>query len=698
MRKYNHPGFPLTALALALLAAYAPALAQDSEEVKELITPESSASVGVGSLSQDAPRFGQYSGVRKEGSYGLLDLDVVKRNDDSGTWLRFTGRSLGLDSAELRMSHERQGDWGYFLDYNQIPRYEPYTITTAVTGIGTANLVVPATSTPGVPVQLKTQRDALTLGFNKHVSRDLSFEVTLKNEEKNGARLWGRGTTGGAGVFEFFPESIHSRTRQLEATVSYSREKLNMAAAYYGSFYNNLNNSEYGQYSPTGGSASIANPLGLPPDNQSHQLSLAGSYRFGASTNATFKLARATATQEDTFMTNVGTLAPAVVAAGTNNLGAKVETTLMQAGLTMRPLPKLSLLANLRYEDRDDKTPVLRYATTANATATYDGDNEPRSIRRTSGKFEGTYQLPVGLRLTGGVDYEEKKRNTSAVRSVSYREKTQETSYRVALARTMSETVTGTVAYIRSSRTGSDFQTTVLNNVPATPGINLIAPVHLADRERDKMRLAINWMPTEKLSLQFMADAMRDDYKQRTAHELGLREGKASNYSVDASYAFTDDWQATAWTSLSSNNTQQASAPSVAATANASTVISNIWGSNVSSDTSALGLGMRGKLNARLSIGADLSHSNILDQYQQYAIGTITVASLPSVTTKLNRIKLNGHYALNKNSGVRVDFIHDSYETDDWTWTNFTYSDGTTVTQNPNQVINFVGVSYIYKF
>lgn len=688
MCKYNRPVFPLAALAAALLAAYAPALAQDSEEVKQLITPESSVTVGVGGLSQTAPRFGQYSGVRKDGSYGLLDVDVVRRNDDTGTWLRVTGRDLGLDSAELRISHERQGDWGYFLEYNQIPRYEPYTITTGVTGIGTANLSVPAVSTPGVPVQLKTQRDAIGLGFSKKLGNGFNFEVTARNEEKNGARLFARGAT-----FEFFPEPIDSTTRQLEATVSYSREKLNMSAAYYGTFYNNLNNSDHGLSSPTGAGY---NPQGLPPDNQSHQLSLAGSYRFSPTTNGTFKLARAIATQNDAFMTNVGTLAPAVSAAGVNSLGARVDTTLMQAGLTMRPMPKLSLLANLRYEDRDDKTPVLRYASTATATSTYDGDNEPRSIRRTSAKVEASYQLPMALRLTGGLDYEEKRRNTSAVRVVSFRDTTMETSYRVALRRTMSETVTGTVSYIRSDRRGTDFQTTVRNNGSA--GINLIAPVHLADRQRDKVRLAVNWTPAEKLSVQLMADQMRDDYGQRTAHELGIRTGKASNYSVDASYAFTDDWQATAWTSLSSNSTQQASAPGTLATADATTVITNIWGSNVSSETNAFGIGMRGKITSRLSVGADLSHSDILDQYQQYAIGTVTVASLPNISTKLTKVKLNGDYALDKRSTVRVVYVHDRYDSDDWTWTNFTYADGTTVTQSPYQVVNLLGVAYIYKF
>ena len=38
-----------------------------------------------------------------------------------GTWLRFDGRNLGLDSRQLRFEHNRQGNWGYFIEYGQIP-------------------------------------------------------------------------------------------------------------------------------------------------------------------------------------------------------------------------------------------------------------------------------------------------------------------------------------------------------------------------------------------------------------------------------------------------------------------------------------------------------------------------------------------------------------------------------------------------
>src|SRR6185503_17674178 len=104
-------------------------------------------------------------GINENGFYGLFDFSVVRRNDETGTWLRFDGRSLGLDSRQIRFENNRQGNWGYFIEYGSIPHYESYTATSAVAGIGSSNLTVPAAPTTGVPFDLKTKREAVGLGF-----------------------------------------------------------------------------------------------------------------------------------------------------------------------------------------------------------------------------------------------------------------------------------------------------------------------------------------------------------------------------------------------------------------------------------------------------------------------------------------------------------------------------------------------------
>src|SRR5260221_505123 len=105
--------FRLTAVAAALLAA-APAWADErDDEIARLVKPDSQVSVGVGSVSNDNTRFGQYNGLAKDRLYLLFDVNVRRRDDATGTWLNITGRNLGLDSRELRLEGSKQGDWGY---------------------------------------------------------------------------------------------------------------------------------------------------------------------------------------------------------------------------------------------------------------------------------------------------------------------------------------------------------------------------------------------------------------------------------------------------------------------------------------------------------------------------------------------------------------------------------------------------------
>ena len=93
-------GFPLSAMAAALLAAFGGAAAAE-DDVAELTKPSSSVRFGLGYVDEDNGRFGQYTGLNQKGGYGLLDADIVNRDDATGTWLRFEGRNLGLDHREL---------------------------------------------------------------------------------------------------------------------------------------------------------------------------------------------------------------------------------------------------------------------------------------------------------------------------------------------------------------------------------------------------------------------------------------------------------------------------------------------------------------------------------------------------------------------------------------------------------------------
>ena len=339
MSKRMKQTFKVTALAAALLSVYGPVLAEG---------PENSVSIGIGNWSNDRAQRGIYDGMRDSGAYGLLDADILKRDDATGTWLGLKARNLGLDNREIKGEWLRQGDIGGSLEYSRISRDQPFIYNTGVQGIGTTTLRVPTPSiTPGTGanVELGTTRDRVTAKFFKNLGVGLNFNVSFRNETKDGTRGWGRG-----GAAEFAVEPIDSTIRLLEATLNYSRDRLQLSAGYYGTSYDNANSMV------TTSLTSGASPyfLSLPLDNKSHELFLNGGYNFTPTTRGTFKASYSRVTQDEGLGNFGGTASPLAPP----NLDGRLDTTLLEIGLTSRPMPKLSIVANLRYRDFADKTPV----------------------------------------------------------------------------------------------------------------------------------------------------------------------------------------------------------------------------------------------------------------------------------------------------------------------------------------------------
>jgi MtrB/PioB family decaheme-associated outer membrane protein len=670
--------FPIAlAAALAALLGSGPAAA-------DAAGPESTASVGLGYVTpgndfvSENQRFGQYTGLDDEGVYGLLDLDINHLDTDTGTWLQLQGRNLGLDSRELRFRGERQGDWDVRLDYSRIPRNFPYDVNTGLTGAGTAS-VTTNTITPGNgnALDLGTHRDVLQARVAKVLAGGFDVKVSFRNEEKNGTRLWGR--TG----IDFLVDPIDYTTQQWEAVLSFTGAKLQISGGYYGTWFGNQNQGLVVD-GVTDGPNNVYSPLGLPPDNVSHQLYLSGGYDFTDVTRGDFQVSVGRVTQNDDFIPTV-TVAPGVG----GDLNGKIDTTRISLGLTSRPTPDLSLLANLRREDRDDRTPVLVYYTGASATSRTNGENEPRDFTTTAGKVEAVYRLPADFRVTGGISQEDTRRNSSEIRSVSARTWTRETSYRAEVARAMSATVNGALAYVLSVRDGSDFKTNIRNG--GSLGSNNIAPVHYADRRRDQVRVTLDATPTDRVSLQLVAEQSWDGYDARTAQDLGVRKAGTRHVSADASVQVTQAWQVTAFVTHDLTTQRQNSCDGISSSG-APCAAADLWSAELIDRGVAAGLGVRGKAGRHLDLGADVQGSYDKGSYRQS--GTPIAQAIGDVYYRPLTVSAFGDLALTPDSGVALSATYDRQRTNDWSWVGWTYADGTTLYQDPREEVVFVGVRY----
>jgi MtrB/PioB family decaheme-associated outer membrane protein len=733
----QHFGFSQKVMVLAILAAFGPAHAQD--DVAEFIKPDTSVvRAGVAAVSGDSKDraiWGQYNGMRENDFYGLLDFDYIKRTEETGLWTTLQGRDLGLETRELRFGQQKQGDWRYSIEYSELLRNALNTINTGMVGAGSATPTVSSLAVPGTgqDIDLQTKRKAVTLGFDKWIMPNLQFEANFKNEDKDGARLFGRGLNCGltgtivcpglaSGALLVLPEPINSTTRQLDAKLNFSGDKFLVSAAYYGSFYDNANGSlrptvSGNLFNPNGtvintatpGGSALAGfmqqPLALQPDNQAHQFSIFGNYMFTPTTRANFKYAYTHATQNEDFASMGLTGGPA----GVTNLGGRLDTTVAQAGISSQPMPRLSLLANVRYEDRDNKTPVAFYSPTAGRT------NVQNSLQKTSGKAEASYLLPANYRATLGVDYEATDFGipvgTYAPGGLTLlRQKTDEKSYRAELRRSLSETLTGAISYIYADRNGSDWLNATVLGTPAVSdaaaaalgGGRPVTPVMFMDRTRNKVKLTADWMPVERLSLQFIVEDGSDSYNSpHNGVFKGLGDTDAKFYGIDAAYALSDAVSLTAYWNYGEQSHMVNHSLYVAALENKNT---------------SVGLGVIGKQSSRIQWGGNLSYTDDKNRYQQgletlsntaavIATNTAFLAAqggLPDTTYRATTLSLFGKYALDKQSALRLDMVYQKAKWDDWAWgyagVPFFLSDNTTVGHQVNQNVTFIGVSYLYKF
>jgi MtrB/PioB family decaheme-associated outer membrane protein len=705
------PLFRPTALCAALAGAWGPALAQDAPADAHPSKPESFVSIGAGYWNNDRPRFGVYDGMPDKGFYGLLDALIIRRDDKTGTWFTFDGRDLGLDSREFRAEWLRQGDIGVSLEYNQIPYNSPFTVMTAVQGLGTPMQLVP---TPSATVLgewgVGTMREAWTAGFFKSLGGGADFRVSLKNEHKEGGRLWGRG-----GAPEFAAEPIDSDTRQLEAVLSYASKAFQIQGGYYGSWYTNRN-SMVSTANVNAAGTTLTNPyfLSLPLDNQAQQLYLNGGYNFTERTRGTFKLAYTRATQDEDIP--VGTGVP-VYAGAPTHLDGQLDTTLAQLGITSRTTNSFSWAANLRYYNSDEKTPQYRVVQPAAGCGTC-VDTTPLAFKTLTGKLEGTYRFTTGLSAMLGVEYSDQDRRVpfggpvtatgvDSQRYVPWRAELQETTYYIQGRRSLSETLNGWIRYSHSKRDGSEL--TLTNEAQS----DMINPIHIADRDRDKFRLMLDWAPAEALTLTFNAEYAQDKYGSSASRPYGLQDGEATLYSIDATYAISENWQMNAWYSrdnTKANQTGQRNANGGAAEA--------VKDANLEDTGDTFGAGVKGTFTSRVKGGLDLLYVKNVNRYPETvtptgagtlypsSAGVLAVGPLPDIQNTAVRIKLYATYALQKQSEVRFDYIHEVWKTDDWTWlfangSTFTYgatTDGTQVSQAPKQTSDFIGVRYIYRF
>jgi MtrB/PioB family decaheme-associated outer membrane protein len=284
------------------------------------------------------------------------------------------------------------------------------------------------------------------------------------------------------------------------------------------------------------------------------------------------------------------------------------------------------------------------------------------------------------------------------------------------------------------------------NRISELPGMRRY---YVADRNRDKVRSAVDWQPTDEFSLHGGVDFNVDDYPNST---YGVQNAKGWAASVDGTYAFTEDLSFNAFYTYE-HQRALTSGESYTANSNASSVTNGQpgvvglsgnscdgyttlqqrnnnnkldpclnWTSDMLDNVHTVGVGLTKKANA-LDVTGNLIltrarsdnnviggnwANNILDGPGATPTTTaawfISASPLPTVTTNTAEVRVIGKYTFDKRQAVRVGYSYLRMTSGDWAYDGMQIGAGTIAGVLPsnetpfNYTVNVVGVSYILSF
>jgi MtrB/PioB family decaheme-associated outer membrane protein len=510
--------------ALASLALVPAAALADEPATPDPATAKGTIEIGVGNVSNSSAKFGEYNGLDKKGAYaiGNFDLRGGGNNPDDPTWWRITGTNLGLDTRNVTAEYGRPGSFRLNAEYDEIVKNRSDTYTTPYTqsgassfllpgswivprvpqvsasagnfrGLdpvtGTANALVNGVSTPPTAAQAATVANTIAADVPLFKQHDISTErkragagfvynfdprwdvrASFNHEDKTGAKLMNFLSLAVGTSAVTLADPIDQSHDQFNASVNYSGEKGFFQAAYYGSmFKNNIDSIQWQNPFDTTKTSTFSSM----PDNQFHQLSVNGGYRFSPVTKLVANASYGRATQNESFI--AGTELP--YGLPVSSLNGKVATTTINLKLTSRPLNNLSVWAGYKFDDRDNKTPVNVYRfydaneapsgsspfnsyfglPSSGATAMGSNvniyENRPYSKRVNQFDAEADYRVADGQYVKGSYQYQQIDRKcngtwTDCVDADSSRENTLRAEYRA----TMAETLNGRISYSYAER------------------------------------------------------------------------------------------------------------------------------------------------------------------------------------------------------------------------------------------------------
>ena len=708
----------LNAVALAVQGVFAavyamPAQAQD-EQLGSLRVPANFVEFGALNVSQDSAKFGEYTGLNKQGGYFIGNFDVrggdAYREGKGTTRWQLRGDDLGLTSRSLGATMSNQGRWDLGINFDQLTHYTSDSYQTPYVGdMGGNRWVLPAgfgsvpTAAPGTrvltPAQLaafhnvdiNNTRENTTLNGGLILNRQWSVKVDYNHLNQYGAKLLGFGAygsaaVGGAGTGEkiaILPMPTNYDTDTVNVALNWLGERSNATLSYFGSFFHDNNNGV--QFQTFTGVTNIQT-MGTPPSNDFHQLNLTGGYQFSKRTKLAGGLSYGAASQNASYAYDTFAM---VTPSPTSSLNGDVRTTHADLKLTDQTTRNLTLSGGLKYDYRDNRTASNIYnfnAISGANTANY--PNAPLSFKKSQAELAGDYRLSVKEKVRLAYNHDDTHRfcnqyasgggtppyapDTNCVTVFRMMEDRLSAGYRLRASNGVSLNAGYSYSDRRSERDenarapmiGLDGNLVVAPALPGlTPagitGINAgefrgFNPFFEASRKQNQVKGGVNWESSERLSFGINGRLTDDNY----GTTYGMQNGRSWSLNFDTTYVYRENGSVTAYLTQQERTRDMTNDQRSPTTTPSATVPSGgTWSNNLRDEDTTVGLAVKqgGLMGGRLELLGDMTYSLAKTRYSttlNYTPLSGLPCSDPSIYTCVATPDINSQLFIFKVSGT----------------------------------------------
>ncbi len=702
--------------------------------------------IGAGYNSNNSFRFGQYSGLTKDGGFGFVNFNLLQRSDDNDSrYSKFYGSNLGLGTRKVRVESGLQGSWDVSLGVDQLLRSEISDGKYVFEGLGSNSLTLgagcsgftSANSTTNGAIngclhgfEVKQGRDIYRFAVGGRFNPEWDYKVNFREDQRNGTRVTGMYFTNALNV----PYGIDDHTQQMDAVLSYATKRAQWQLGY-----------QFSRYDNNEASFTVANPftlvannrigrMSLAPENEFHQINTSGAYNVSKTTRLTGGLAYAVATQNEAFLPYSAT--SAALTSGASNtptlasLDGKLVTKQADLALLFKPVDKANVKLSYQYRENDNSTRTAEYvyisrdsnAGPANKNSANYRTNVPVSTTEQKFTADGDYEIAPRSYLRTVL---ERQRKTY---TASDRTETNTDKLSIELRRPVSDEVSGNVGYTYTQRTGSDYDKGVYFRSSYNPAYQIGAAKGMTnhpsmrsfiygDYAENRIRTAANWTATETVSLQASLDGFRQvagsgpncdrvDALQALSIStalpntcLGRTLATGGSVNLDVQWQPEENLTTFAFANWSTAQTDIRGRTWSNAVTTTAGDLKRDWFGNILNRDQAVGLGMKWQPALEWDLGATYVYSR--------GNGTTDVQTslnpgvVPDTSNLLNSLQLFAKWDYSKRMSWRFNYVHETLDTSDWMYDNAATGSNNAVLftgqTSARYINNVLGVSLTYK-